>query len=89
MSDDPTHEAGMAKLLKELLPGGTADVIARLKRELDKSETALAGLADTINQELRENGGDQFQTHPGEDMRPAVRRLVDCVRRTIAGWRES
>jgi hypothetical protein len=53
---------------------------AALARAWD-AEGKLAGIADTLNQELRENGGDRFQTTPQEDMRVAIRHLVDCVRR--------
>ena len=56
--------------------------IARLTRERDEAEGSLAGLADCIDQELRENGPVGVEQVPSlkADMRPFVRRLVDYVR---------
>lgn len=51
----------------------------RVRDERDEAEGKLAGIADTLNQELRENGGDRFQTDPTQNMRLAIQRLVDCV----------
>ena len=45
-----------------------------------EAESKLAGIADVLNQELRENGGDRFQISPRDDIGLAIRRLVDCVR---------
>jgi len=56
--------------------------VARLTRERDEAEGSLAGLADCINQELRENGPVEVEQVPSvkADMRPFVRKLVDYVR---------
>lgn len=64
-----------------------ADQVATLHRDLDVQrersrhlESALAGLADCINTELRENGPHDDQISGIDvDMRPFVRRLVDRV----------
>lgn len=48
----------------------------------NKAASALAGIADCINTELRENYGqhEQIGNYLEEDMRPKIRRLVDLVR---------
>lgn len=58
---------------------GAAPVSARPAFD---AEGALAGIADALNIELRENGGwhDQINSYLTEDMRPKIRVLVDKVR---------
>lgn len=61
----------------------TDNVVRRAKEALTRAweaESKLAGIADVLNQELRENGGDRFQISPRDDIGLAIRRLVDCVR---------
>lgn len=55
---------------------------ARGDRDL---EGALAGIADCINTEIRENGpwDDQIHGWVDTDMRPFIRRLVDYVRHKV------
>lgn len=49
-------------------------------RDFD-AEAALAGIADVLNQEMRENGDFRDQIAGiKEDMRPFIRQLVDAVR---------
>lgn len=49
----------------------------------DELESKLAGIADVINQELRENGGDryQIQNYLHTDFRPIIRKLVDLCKK--------
>jgi len=50
--------------------------------EREEAERVLVGIADTLNQELRENEGGAHQVGSvKEDMRSALRLLVDSVRR--------
>jgi len=55
--------------------------LAALQSRLQAAETKMAGLADCINQELRENGpADVLQVELDDDFRGAIRLLVDLVR---------
>ena len=64
------------KILKE----NTTD---ELESKLAEFESKLAGIADVINQELRENGGDryQIQNYLHTDFRPIIRKLVDLCKK--------
>jgi len=59
--------------------------LALLRRAVDESETALAALADCINQELRESGefGSQVSDYLQADLRPYIRHLVDLNRQKL------
>lgn len=59
---------------------GNCELCDQIERERDEALSQLAGIADCINQELRENGPHDDQIEGiGVDMRPFVRRLVDRV----------
>ena len=48
---------------------------------MPKDEGLIASEADFLNTELRMNYGDHLQVEPEDDWRPAIRGLVDGVRR--------
>ena len=68
-------------IVHNLSPDYDAMARAVVERVVEPWERRAASLADTINQELRENGPlGVFQIETESDMREAVRLLVDLVR---------
>lgn len=60
------------------------DALAEAKAQVTLLEGEKAGIADVLNQELRENNGDAFQVTMDRDFRPSIRKLVDCAKKCEA-----
>ena len=69
------HEVRVGALKKENERLRAEDVLNELKGK-------LAGIADVLNQELRENHGDQYQikNYLFTDFRPVICKLVDLCK---------